>query len=153
MSRGSGSVEGMTGEAVLRLPVRSGGAELGRPVDLVVDVETWRAVGVEVICGDRVRRFLPLAAAAIGADEIAVTSSLTLLDEAGAVFYRERTDALSALRGQEVERAGQLLGELVDVLLDEDGAICGLVVDSRAGEVQVPLEGRVRLAGRPASAA
>src|SRR5207253_2289070 len=54
---------GLRGDAVLHLPVRARGIELGRPMDIVLDLAGGRAVGIEVFCGDKRRRFLPLAAA------------------------------------------------------------------------------------------
>ncbi len=77
-----GSVTGSrAAEALLGLPVRVHGIELGRPVDVVLDLESRRAIGLEVRCPDDARRFLPLAAARLREDEVAVGSALLLLDE------------------------------------------------------------------------
>lgn len=115
-------------EALLRLPVRVRGIQLGRPADVVLDPDGRRAIGLEVLCGDGTRRYLPLAAARVREDEIVVGSSLLLLAENDLAFYRRRARMLSALRGRVVERGRRALGALVDVLLAEDGAVAGLVV-------------------------
>jgi hypothetical protein len=79
---------------LLALPVRSHGIQLARPVDVLLDATSDRAVGLEVLCRDGARRFLPLPAADVRADEIAVESALILLDERNLDFYRERTRRL-----------------------------------------------------------
>jgi hypothetical protein len=131
---------GLRGDAVLHLPVRARGIELGRPMDIVLDLPGGRAVGIEVFCGDKRRRFLPLAAARIEQDRIAVTSALILLDDLGAEFYRERADALADLRGQEVELGGRRIGPLVDVVLGPDGKLRAYVVKAGGRDVAVPIE-------------
>lgn len=129
---------GLRGDAVLRMPIRARGIELGRPVDLILDLEAGRALGLEVYCGDRRNRFLPLAAASIGTGTISVSSALILLDDLGADFYRERADALRALRGRQVEHHGRRVGKLADVVLGPDAAVRALLVDVDGGEVVVP---------------
>lgn len=116
----------LAGDAV-QLPVRLHGIGLGRPVDVLVDVESWRALGLEVHCGDDTRRFLPFGAALVGAAEIDVTSSLMLLDDVA--FYRKRGESLRSLRGAPVERAGRRLGALRDLALRPDGAVDAIVLD------------------------
>jgi sporulation protein YlmC with PRC-barrel domain len=133
-------VDELRGDAVLQLPVRTNGIELGRPTDLIVDLAGGRAVGVDVFCGDRRRRFLPLAAARIEEDRIAVTSALILLDDLGADFYRRRAEALRDLRGRQVERDGRRVGRLVDVVLGSNAALRALLVEDGRGELVVPLE-------------
>ena len=117
---------------LLSLPVRLHGISLGRPVDLILDLETLRLLGLEVRCGDEAHRFLPLAAARIGEEEIAIGSSLLLLDELP--FYRERGRSLAALRGGRVLAAGRAAGTLRDVVLTDVGAIERLVVGGPGGE-------------------
>ena len=82
---------------VLALPVRLHGIQLGRPVDALVDRDADRVLGFEVRCGDEAQRFLPFAVARIGADEIALDSALTLIDERDLDFYRRRSRRLSEL--------------------------------------------------------
>lgn len=132
--------DGIRGDAVLRLPVRARGIELGHPTDLILDLAGGRAIGLDVFCGDKRRRFLPLAAARIEDDGIAITSALILLDDLGAEFYRERADTLASLRGQQVEQDGRRVGRLADVLLGADGRLQAYVVEDAAAEVAVPLE-------------
>ena len=73
---------------LLQLPVTVEGIRLGRCVDVVLDDEGERSVGVVVLCGDDVERFLVLDAAEVRDGEIAVSSALPLLDEVG--HYRRR---------------------------------------------------------------
>jgi hypothetical protein len=42
----------LSGDALLALPVRLHGIQLGRPVDLLLDREAVRVVGLDVRCGD-----------------------------------------------------------------------------------------------------
>ena len=133
---------GIPAEALLRRPVRVRGIKLGHPVDLVLDPAPLRAVGVEVLCGDDSVRFLPLAAARVHEDEIAVGSALMLLQEPDLSFYRRRGAMLSELRGRRVERHGSELGVLRDVVLDGSGAIAEVVVD---GGTRVPVEPSLRI--------
>ena len=132
--------DGLRGDAVLRLPVRARGVALGHPTDIILDLAGHRAIGIDVMCGDRRHRFLPLAAATIEPDTIAVPSALILLDELGAAFYRRRADELRSLRGREVERAGQQVGRLVDVVLGPDASLRAFLVDGGGGELVIPIE-------------
>ncbi len=137
---------------LLALPVRDRDIELGRPVDLLLEVGARRALGLEVRCRDDVHRFLPLAAAGIQRDAISVGSSLVLLDDLA--FYRARGVSLRSLRGTPVRRAGTYVGTLEDVLLGEGGAVQALRLGTGAGAVHVPLASDVELdAGRSVSAA
>ncbi len=52
----------LSAAASLHLPVQLHGIQLGRPTDLLVDVESWHVLGFVVRCGDESVRFLPLAA-------------------------------------------------------------------------------------------
>jgi hypothetical protein len=132
-------MRGLTGDDLLKLPVRLHGIELARPVDIVVDTEGRRAVGLELLCGDHARRFLPLGAATLTADEIALDSALAVLDDGA--FYRERGHALSALRGVAVSRNGHEEGHLDDVVVGDDGELVALVL----GERQVPFTAELKL--------
>ena len=143
-------MRGRPGEALLRLPVRLRGIQLGRPRDLLVDLAAERAVGLEIVCGDEVRRFLPLATATLRDDEIAVGSALMLLEEAELAFYRDRADALSGLRGLELERDGRPVGRLSDVVVGEGGTLEGVLVERDGAVEQLDAAG---LRPRAASAA
>jgi hypothetical protein len=94
---------------------------LGDPTDALLDGESLRVVGLEVECDDGVHRFLPLAAARIREDHVAVGSALLLLEEDVRGFYRRRTLMFTALLGAPVERAGRLLGELSDLTVAAAG--------------------------------
>jgi hypothetical protein len=95
---------------------------LGDPTDAVLDSESLRVVGLEIACDDGVRRFLPLAAARLREDHVAVGSALLLLlEEDVRGFYRRRTLMFTALVGAPVQRAGRLLGQLSDLTVATDG--------------------------------
>jgi len=117
---------------------------LGEPTDAVVDSESLRIVGLEVACDDGVRRFLPLAAARIRDDHVAVGSALMLLEEDVRDFYRRRTTMFSALVGSFVERAGRPLGQLSDLTVGPDGDAEGVWVSANgSGEREHPRAGVV----------
>jgi hypothetical protein len=126
-------VAGFSAAELLRLPVRVRGIELGRPVDVLVDVEARRAVGLEVLCGDDRHRFLPLAVGRVGEDEIAIESPLLLFEFSHVGFYRDQTMRLQAMRGQPVDDAGPLR----DIVLGSQGQIEAVVVDRG----RLPLDG------------
>src|SRR5262245_56148338 len=107
----------LTGDDVLRRPVRVRGIELGRAVDLILDRTAARVVGLEVLCGDGVHRFLPAAAAEALPDRIAVRSSLALLNEGELEFYRRHGTSLTTLRREDP----------ADVELREDWVVTGRV--------------------------
>jgi uncharacterized protein YrrD len=120
-----------TGDELLAMPVRLHGIQLGRPVDLLLDREARRVVGLDVLCGDEVHRFLPLPTAAIGNREIRILSPLVLLEQRELDFYRSRTVALSRLRGGAVDRHGRVLGQLQDVIVDEGGQLIAAIIDKK----------------------
>jgi hypothetical protein len=141
--------EALTGAHLLSLPVVFRSIELGRPVDLVVDLEGRRVLALEVSCRDGALRLLPLPAARITPDELCVGSPLTVLDEAHASFYRERGRPLRALRGAPVTRGKAELGVIEDVVVLADGPIVELVVVGRAGRRRVPFDDRLVVGGKP----
>ena len=142
-----------TGDELLALPVRLHGIQLGRPVDLLFDRDTLRAVGLDVLCGDEVHRFLPLPTAAVGAEEIGIRSPLVLLEEDELDFYRARAVALSALRGRAVERRGRGVGTLRDVVIALDGELRAVVVDAEGETDRLRFDDALRLAPESRSAA
>jgi hypothetical protein len=97
---------------LLRLPVRTNGIEIGRPVDLIVDPAGNRALGFDVLCRDESHRFLPLSAAVFDHEQIVVESPLLLLAEDQLDFYRTRA---KSLRG--------LVPVLDSVTVDADGTL------------------------------
>ena len=139
----------LTGAELLALPVRLHGIQLGRPVDLLLDRDTLRTVGLDVLCGDEVHRFLPLPTASVSDDEIAILSPLVLLEEDQLHFYRSKTFTLSVLRGRLVQRKGRDLGALGDVVVDAAGQLVSVVV---AGK-RIASDGELRFAANRRSAA
>ncbi len=79
---------------LLQLPVQLHGILLGRPVDVLLEKDSERVLGLVVLCGDEVERFLVLATAELRDDEIAVDSAFVLLEDVD--FYRERSRSLRA---------------------------------------------------------
>lgn len=123
---------------LLRLPIRLHGIELGRPVDVILDRDRRRALGLEVRCGDAERRFLPLAAARWGGDAIEIPSPLVLLERAELAFYTERGSTLAGLRGSALLRHGEILGNVADLELAADGTIEQFVLETSRGRAAVP---------------
>lgn len=138
-----------TGDELLRLPVRLHGIQVGRPVDLLLDPEAQRAVGLDLLCGDEVHRFLPMPTAAVGREEIRILSPFVLLEQHELDFYRSRTLALGGLRGRPVERKGRNLGALQDVVVAADGQLVAAIV---AGK-RIPFDAALRFAPKRRSAA
>jgi hypothetical protein len=86
------------------------GIRLGTPVDALIDARVDRILGFEVLCGDGERRFLPFSVARLQANEIALESALTLIDERDIGYYRRNSRRLA--------EAGY-----DDPWIDEDGGI------------------------------
>jgi hypothetical protein len=112
---------------LLQLPVQLHGIRLGRPVDLLLDLEAWRVLGFVVLCGDESRRFLVYAAADPREHAIGLSSALLLLEDVD--FYRDRSRSLRALLGGAVMSGRRELGELRDLLLAPDGTVAALLVE------------------------
>jgi len=140
----------LSGDGLLARPVRLHGIDLGRPVDVLLDREALRAVGLDILCGDDVHRFLPLPTAAISDDALTIHSPLVLLEEDELDFYRSRAFALSSLRGRPVLRAGRDAGRLRDVVLAPDGGLLAVVVDPGG---RIPFDETLRFAPQRRSAA
>jgi hypothetical protein len=140
-------------EQLLGLTVRLHGIALGRPVDLFLDRDDLRIVGLDVVCGDEEHRFLPLAAGALGEDGIAISSPLVLLDKGQLDFYRSRTFSLSSLRGRPVRRRGAAVGVLRDLCFNADLSPEAVVVDADGRSVKLPFDGSIQFDPRSRSAA
>ena len=138
-------MDGVSADTILGLPVRLHGVRLGRPVDLVLEPATLRAVGLHVHCGDAVDRFVPLPAVRITGREIAVRSALMLMDEGNLAFYRSRGRTFRALRGAPVVRGRRTLGDLADLVLAADGTVVDLVVERAGGRDRVPFDASIRV--------
>jgi hypothetical protein len=128
---------GFSAAASLQLPVRLRGIQLGRPTDLLLDTDDWHALGFVVRCGDESTRFLPYAACQPGADEIAVASSLLLLEDVG--FYTKRGVSFRSLLDGEVLGGGVL----EDVVLGAGGVVEELEVEHEGVRKRIPAAGAV----------
>jgi hypothetical protein len=88
-------VRGLRAEQLLHRPVLVRGIRLGRVADVLFDPAAPRVLGLDVLCGDGVHRFLPLPAVTLADARIEVSSSLTLLDEETLAFYSRRGRSLA----------------------------------------------------------
>jgi hypothetical protein len=138
---------------VLKLPVRLHGLALARPVDVLLDRDDLKVVGLDVLCGENEHRFLPLAAATVGDDAISISSPLVLLEETELAFYRSRTLSLGALRGRPVRRRDREVGLLRDLLLNPDLTVAAVVLDQGGHEATLPFDDAIRIDPRSRSAA
>jgi hypothetical protein len=129
--------------ALVGIPVSFHGSRLGRTVDLLVDVNRWRALGFVVECEDDEERFLPLAASQVDRDAIEVGSPLMLLDDVG--FYRARAYSARALAGAEIARFGRHAGLLADLVLAGTGVVDELELDVGGVHRRVPAHGSIVL--------
>lgn len=135
----------LSAAAVLQLPVRLQGIELGRPVDLLIETQSWRALGFVVRCRDESRRFLPYMASQPSEDEIAVGSALMLLKDVA--FYEQRAVSFRSLLDGVV--AG---GALRDVVVSTNGEV--IEIELRRGDVieRIPAAGATVLPTRATAA-
>jgi hypothetical protein len=129
------AVRPIRADDLLVLPVRLHGIQLGRPVDLLLDRDDRRALGLDILCRDDVHRFLPLPAASIRDEELAISSPLVLLEEDQLAFYRARALALK------------------DVVVCPGGALAELIVETEGRERRVPFDPTVRFQPKSRSAA
>ena len=136
----------LSAAAVLRLPVRLHGIQLGQPTDLLVDVESWHALGFVVRCGDEAVRFLPWAASQPSGEEVAVGSALLLLEDVA--FYAKRSTSLRSLIGGELPVGGVLR----DVLIGDSGAVTELEIERHGELKRLPPTG-IRVRPKRATAA
>jgi hypothetical protein len=133
--------------------VRLRGLALGRAVDLFLDRDDLRVVGIEVLCGDDEHRFLPVAAAKLRVDEIAIGSPLVLLESAQVDFYRSRTFSFGSIRGRPVRRRDLSVGVLRDLRLDADLAVAAVIVEQDGRTDALPFDESIRFDPRSRSAA
>jgi hypothetical protein len=136
--------------SVLQRPVRLRGIALGRPTDLLLDLEQRHVVGFVVRCRDESVRFLPYGASQLGEEEIAVQSALMLLEDVA--FYRDRGVSFRALLGGEVERGGRPVGILRDIVAASDGAVEELDLERGGVRRRVPALGSVVIPTRASAA-
>ena len=127
------------------------GIQLGRPVDLLLETDSWHVLGFVVRCGDAIQRFLPLAASQTTEEEIRVASALMLLEDVG--FYLSRSTSFRSLLGGEVHRGGRPGGRLRDLLFT-NGDVTELELDrgGTTGIVRVAAPGSVVVPSRASAA-
>jgi hypothetical protein len=147
------AVGGRSADDLLGLAVRLHGLTLGRPVDVLLDRDELKVVGLDVVCGDQVNRFLPLAAAKLADDAISISSPLVLLEEEELDFYRSRTFSLGALRGRPVRRRDRDLGLLRDLRLNSDFTVAAVVVEADGRQELVAFDDSLSFDPRSRSAA
>jgi hypothetical protein len=143
----------LSGDALLALPVRLHGIQLGRPADLLLDRESFRAVGLDVVCSDEVHRFLPLPTAVVSEEEIVIRSPFVLLEESQRDFYRARAFTLTSLRGRVVQRERSEAGKLRDVVLGPAWELVAVIVESEGRTRRVVFDGTIRFAPESRTAA
>jgi hypothetical protein len=139
-----------SGVSVLQQPVRLHGIGLGRPTDLLLDLESRQVIGFVVRCGDESVRFLPYGASQPGDEEIAVQSALMLLEDVA--FYRKRGVSFRSLLGGEVARGGRPAGVLRDITIGRGGAVEEFDLELRGTRRRAPALGST-VVPRRASAA
>jgi hypothetical protein len=132
--------------ASLLLPVKFREIQLGRPTDLLLDVDAWHVLGFVVLCGDGSQRFLPFGACQLTHDEIAVGSALMLLEDVD--FYASRGASLRALLGGEVVGGGTLR----DALVGLGGVVTELEVERGRSLARVPAAGAIVVPTRASAA-
>ena len=136
-------------EQLLRLPICFRGIDVGHAVDVILDPQGRRALGLDVLCKDEAHRFLPLMAAQFGEDEITVASALTMLAADALAFYRKRASTLRLLRGAHVQLKGKDVGRLEDVMVSSNGTIAALIVNGAGGLKSYELEDTLRITADP----
>jgi hypothetical protein len=141
------------GDELLALPVRLHGIQLGRPAELLLDRDVLRVVGLDVLGGDELHRFLPLPTATVGTDEITILSPLVLLEEDELFFYRSRAFSLSSLRGRAIEYEQREVGALRDVVVASDGELLATIVEQDGSIQRIPFDGSLSFAPESRSAA
>jgi sporulation protein YlmC with PRC-barrel domain len=77
-----------TNHLLNRRVMLNGGIEVGRVVDVILEANADRALGLDVLCRDGEHRFLPMAAVASVAADVEIDSALTLLEPPELEFYR-----------------------------------------------------------------
>jgi hypothetical protein len=131
-------------------PVNLRGIALGRPTDLLLDLDRRHVVGFVVRCRDESVRFLPYGASQPGDHEIEVQSALMLLEDVA--FYEERGVSLRSLLGGQVERGGRPAGVLCDIVVGPGGVVEELEVERGGKRLRVPAPGATVIPARASAA-
>jgi hypothetical protein len=133
-------VTAVSGRDLLGKAVRWRGVRIGAVADLLLDLRGRRVLGLEVVCEDGERRFLPLQAFEPGPRGLEVTSPLVLSDPSTLGFYRERSRSLADMAGSPVLSEGGERASVADVLIDSHGELESLVVRAAGGTRLLPPE-------------
>jgi hypothetical protein len=139
-------VRGQRASALPGREVRYRDIRLGVVVDVLFALDVRSVLGFAVRCGDDRIRFLPVRACELGHNHVSVGSPFLLIEDG---FYRSHGRLLSALRGTQVREAGKLIGDIVDVVVQDDAIPTALCVQTRNGERELSLEQGVVVESRP----
>ena len=135
-----------TAESLLGKVVRLRGINLGHVVDVFVDLQPLRAVGLHIRSPDGSERFVPFPVARVVEDAVEVASPFAVLDEDEVGFYREGAVRWRALRGTAAGQEGHSAGVLSDIVLRPDGSAVACVIESGDASRTAPAAA-VHLAG------
>ncbi len=119
-----------TAERLLGKAVRLRGINLGHVVDVFVDLQPLRAVGLQVRSPDGQERLVPFALAVVTEEGVEVASPFSLLDEPEVDFYRSGAVAWRTLRGAGAEEEGHPAGLLADIVFAADGTAVECLIES-----------------------
>jgi hypothetical protein len=118
----------LVGRAVMYRDIR-----LGVVVDALLDGPVRRLVGLDVLCGDGARRFLPFPACDVVESHIAVDSALVFL-ERDVDFYRTGGRPFSKLQRLPVRLSGIEVGTLTDIVVTPAGDVRHVVASTSSGD-------------------
>jgi hypothetical protein len=108
---------------LLEMRVTTRGIDLGWAVDLVLNEELDRALGLDVVCVDRQHRFVPWFACRFGRT-VEVRNALSLMDAREASFYRAKGSSLRTF----LQALGGSNSSARDVLLDGTGSMVAVTL-------------------------
>jgi uncharacterized protein YrrD len=131
---------GLRASSVESRPVCFADIRLGVVVDLLLDDSLQRVLGFDVLCGDRLHRYLPLPACEFEQAHVSVPSALVLMRQE-LDFYRVRGRALTALRGFPARMGVNELGTVLDLVFGPDGELLELLVEADGEVLGVPFDG------------
>jgi hypothetical protein len=133
---------GLRASSVESRPVCFADIRLGVVVDLLLDDSLQRVLGFDVLCGDRVHRYLPLAACEFGETHVSIPSALVLMQQE-LDFYRLRGRSLTTLRGFPARRGARELGTVLDLIFTPEGGLGELLVEADGRTVSVAMDADV----------
>jgi hypothetical protein len=104
-------MRGRRASSLLHAPLLVRGIRLGEVESVLLDAQTSRILGFDVLCGDGTNRFLPFSTARASGGALEIDSTLTLLDRRELDFYRGRSRPLASVP------------ELTDAIVGPEGAL------------------------------